>query len=106
MLLCVSALGEIKYLVKYVFNGRDKVIVQLPHETSRREEISNIVDGRYFRALEASLTILRLGHVDRQPLVARMDMHLEGSHAVCYQEGHERDGRRQGKTRNQDNRVV
>ncbi|CDF40520.1 ATP dependant DNA helicase [Chondrus crispus] len=56
--LCVSRVGGIKYLFKYVCKGSDRVTMEIIAENERNDEISNFQDARYVSASEATGTKL------------------------------------------------
>jgi len=84
--LCVSRVGGIKYLFKYVCKGSDRVTVEVIGDNQRYDEISHFQDARYVSASEASWRILGFDIVDRSPPVFRLDVHLEGHHTVYFSE--------------------
>ena len=84
--LCISRLGGIKYLFKYVCKGHDRVTVELIGENQRYDEIGNFQDARYISASESVWRLLAYDFVDRNPPVVRLDVHLEGHHTVYFQE--------------------
>ena len=56
--LCISRVGSVKYLFKYMCKGRDRVTVELAPENpadpnQTLNEINNYVDARYVSASEA-----------------------------------------------------
>lgn len=88
--LCVSRIGGIKYLFKYVCKGQDRVTMEIMAENDRYDEISNFQDARYVSASEAAWRLLSFDIVDRLPPVLRLEVHLENHHTVCFEEGKER----------------
>ena len=87
--LCVSRVGGIKYLFKYVCKGRDRVTVEFVNETARYDEISSYQDARYINASEAVWRLMGFTYILREPPVVRLDCHLEGHHTVYFKKGGE-----------------
>ena len=87
--LCISRVGSVKYLFKYVCKGRDRVTVELaPEDPDRRiDEIQNFVDARYVSASEAIWRLLGFTYIDRHPPVVRLDVHLPEQQNVYFQDG-------------------
>ena len=90
--LCISRIGGIKYLFKYITKGRDRVTIEFRNESGTRivyDEIKNFQEARYVSASEAAWRLLGYTYVEREPLVVRLEVHLEGQHTVFYHEGNE-----------------
>lgn len=84
--LFVSRFGGIKTFFNYVYKGRDKVAIQLRHETARLDELGSFVKGRYINASEVAWRKLGFRYVDKQPFVARPEVHPKGYDTVYNQE--------------------
>lgn len=82
-------LDGIKYMFKYVCRDRGRVAIQIQNKPARQNENENFVEGRYVSASEAEGRTLRFGHVDRHPLVVRLDVYLQGYHTSYNQEVNE-----------------
>ncbi len=66
--LCVSRVGGIKYLFKYIYKGSDRVTMEIVEETGRYNEIEQFQDARYVSASEAAWRILAFDIVDNDNL--------------------------------------
>ncbi len=87
--LCVSRVGGIKYLFKYICKGSERVTMQIVEETGRYNEIAQFQDARYVsasEAAEAACSILAFDVVDNHPTVYRLEVHTEGNHTVYFRE--------------------
>jgi len=84
--LCISRVGGIKYLFKYICKGHDRVTAELMSANGRYDEISNFQDMRYVSTTEGLWRLLQFDIVVRHPTVVRLDVHLPGRHTVYYQE--------------------
>ncbi|CDF32173.1 unnamed protein product [Chondrus crispus] len=89
--LCVSRVGGIKYLFKYVCKGQDRVTMEITAENERYDEISNFQDARYVSASEAAWRLFSFDIVDRNPPVVRLAVHLPNHHTVYFEEGREQE---------------
>ncbi|CDF36122.1 unnamed protein product [Chondrus crispus] len=89
--LCVSRVGGIKYLFKYVFKGQDRVTMEITAENERYDEISNFQDARYVSASESAWRLFSFDIVDRNPPVVRLAVHLPNHHTVYFEEGREQE---------------
>ncbi|CDF41121.1 unnamed protein product [Chondrus crispus] len=85
--LCVSRVGGIKYLFKYVCKGQDRVTMEITAENERYDEISNFQDPRYVSASEAAWRLFSFDIVGRNPQVVRLALHLPNHHTVYFEEG-------------------
>ena len=110
--LCVSKVGSIKYLFKYVCKGQDRVTVELRNDPPRNEEarkqsppVPNIVideikdyqDARYLSATEADWRLRGYSIVEHDPNVVRLEVHLKGQHIVYFEEGEEKEAVRKSE---------
>ena len=57
--LCISRVGVLKYLFKYITNCRDKVTLEIVNENSVYDEIESYQDARYVNVSEASWRLMR-----------------------------------------------
>ncbi|CDF77533.1 unnamed protein product [Chondrus crispus] len=89
--LCVSRVGGIKYLFKYVCKGQDRVTMEITAENERYDEISNFQDARYVSASEAAWGLFSFDIVDRNHPVVRLAVHLPNYHTVYFKEGREEE---------------
>ncbi|CDF40386.1 ATP dependant DNA helicase [Chondrus crispus] len=89
--LCVSRVGGIKYLFKYVCKGQDRVTMEITAENECHDEISNFQDARYVSASEAAWRLFSFDIVDRNPPVVRLTVHLPNHHTVYFEEGREQE---------------
>ncbi len=48
---CISRVGSIKYLFKYVCKGSDRVTIGLQDEAAQHNEINSFIDARYVSLL-------------------------------------------------------
>ncbi|CDF39890.1 ATP dependant DNA helicase [Chondrus crispus] len=80
--LCVSRVGGIRYLFKYVCKGQDRVIMEITAKNECYDEISNFQDARYVSASEAAW---RLFSFDI------LSVHLPNHHMVYFEEGREQE---------------
>ncbi len=62
--LCVSRAGGIKYLLKHICKGSDRMTMEIVEETGRYNEIEQFQDARYVSASEAAWRILSFDIVD------------------------------------------
>ena len=97
--LCISRVGSIKYLFKYVFKGSDQVTVELlggsKYEQSRNnsksvptiDEIRHYQDARYISASAAAWRLFPLLMVEHEPSVERLEVHIGGHYIIYYKEG-------------------
>lgn len=74
--LCVPRLGRIKHNFKYVCKGKDRVI-------------KHFVEARFVSASKAKCSVLVIWCVDRQLLLVRLNVHLEGRRTVYSQQENE-----------------
>ncbi len=65
--VCVSRVGSIKYLFKYVCKGSDRVTVQFQEDGRDVNEIDRFIDARYISASEAAWRITRFEIVTKNP---------------------------------------
>ena len=86
---CLSRVGSIKYLFKYVCKGSDRVTIELSREKKKYDEISLFLDARYVSASEASWRLLKFEIVENSPHVKRLDAHLPEHHTLYFREGDE-----------------
>ena len=91
MELCVSRVGGIKYLFKYLCKGQYRVTMQITAENEFHNEISNLQDARYVSASEAGWRLFSFDIVDRNPPVVRLAVHLPKHHTVYFEEGREQE---------------
>ncbi|CDF38585.1 ATP dependant DNA helicase [Chondrus crispus] len=89
--LCVSRVGGIKYLFKYVCKGQDRVTMEITAENECHDEISNFQDARYVSASEAAWRLFSFDIVDRNPPAVRLTVHLPNHHTVYFEEGREQE---------------
>ncbi|CDF36420.1 ATP dependant DNA helicase [Chondrus crispus] len=89
--LCVSRVGGIKYLFKYVCKGQDRVTMEITAGNECHDEISNFQDARYVSASEAAWRLFSFDIVDRNPPVVRLTVHLPNHHTVYLEEGREQE---------------
>ncbi|CDF37017.1 ATP dependant DNA helicase [Chondrus crispus] len=89
--LCVSRVGGIKYLFKYVCKGQDRVTMEITAENECHDEISNFQDARYVSASEAARRLFSFDIVDRNPPVVRLAVHLPNHHTVYFEEGRDQE---------------
>ncbi|CDF40177.1 putative DNA helicase [Chondrus crispus] len=89
--LCVSRVGGIKYLLKCVCKGQDRVTMEITAENECYDEISNFQDVRYVSASEAAWGLFSFDIVDRNPPVVRLAVHLPNHHTVYFEEGREQE---------------
>ncbi|CDF33944.1 ATP dependant DNA helicase PIF1 [Chondrus crispus] len=89
--LCVSRVGGIKYLFKYVCKGRDPVTMEITAKKECYDEISNFQDARYVSASEAAWRLFSFDIVDRNPPVVRLSVHLPNHHTFYFEEGREQE---------------
>ncbi len=87
--LCVSRVGGIKYLFKYICKGSTRVTIEIVEETGLYNEIEQFQDARYVSASEAVWRILAFDIVDNDPPGYRLEVHTEGHHTVFFREGEE-----------------
>ncbi|CDF33021.1 unnamed protein product [Chondrus crispus] len=87
--LCVSRVGGIKYLFKYVCKGQDRVTMEITAKNERYDEISNFQDARYVSASEAAWRLFSFDIVDRNPPVVRLAVHLPNHHTVYFEKERE-----------------
>ena len=98
--LCISRVGSIKYLFKYLCKGRDRVTVELTSDdpNQRHDELQNFIDARYASESEAIWRLLGLTYIKMSPTVAGLDVHLPGHQNVYFETGQEREAA--GRTNN------
>ncbi len=87
--LCVSRVGGIKYLFKYICKGSDRVTMEIVEENGRYSDIEQFQDARYVSASEAAWRILAFDIVDNHPPVYRLKVHTEGHHTAYFREREE-----------------
>ncbi len=80
--LCVSRVGGIKYLLKYISKGSDRVTMERFQETGGYNEIEQFQGAPYVSASEAAWRILACDIIDNDPPVYRLEVHTEGHHTV------------------------
>ena len=107
--LCVSRVGWIKYLFKYVCKGSDRVTVEIVGGSKEGEggntasgvptidEIRQYQDARYISASEAAWRLFSYPMVEHEPSVERLEVHLEGHHVVYFEEGDHENAKNTGK---------
>lgn len=84
--LCISLVGGIKYLFKYICKGGDILNVGFLEENERYDEIDQFVDSRFLSSIEANWRLLGYDIIKRSPPVMRLDVHVENYHTVYYAE--------------------
>ncbi len=87
--LCVSRVGGIKYLFKYICKGSDRVSMEIVEATGRYHEIKQFQDARYVSASEAAWRIFSYDIVDNEPSAYRLEVHTYVHHTVYFREGEE-----------------
>ena len=108
--ICISKVGSIKYLFKYVCKGQDRVSIEVKHvnhdgnesalqktEQVSIDEIKNYQDARYLSATEADWRLRGYSIVEHDPSVVRLEVHLEGEHIVYFNEGEENEAMRRSE---------
>lgn len=88
--LCISKVSGIKYLLKYVFKGIDRVTMELCNNKLRYCKVSLFQDPRYISSTKAVWRVLGIGYLERHLNVVQLVVHLPDLHTVYFQEGHER----------------
>ena len=94
--LCMSRVGSIKYLFKYVCKGSDRVTIEICRENRKYDEITTFLDARYVSASEACWRIFKFEIVQNNPHVERLEVHLQDHHTVYFAEGEEKNAVEQG----------
>lgn len=84
--LCVSRVGGIKYLFKYVCKDSDRVTIEMVRGEQCYVEIGHFQDARYVSASEALWRLFQFEIIDKQPTVVGLDVHLENHHTVYFRE--------------------
>ena len=109
--LCISHVGSIKYLFKYVCKGPDRVTVEIrshkckndPKGTAKQvptiDEIQGYQDARYISASEAAWRLFSFPMVEHHPSVERLEVHLEGKQTVYFEKGNESAAAMKSKTK-------
>ena len=112
--LCISKVGSIKYLFKYVCKGQDRVTVEVrkarneqsaevPHRNVTEEVVINVIkdyqEARYLSATESDWRLRGYSIVEHDPNVVRLEVHLEGQHVVYFNEGEEQEALVQSKNK-------
>ena len=107
--LCISRVGSIKYLFKYVFKGSDRVTVEIggvpidEHNVTNSkvvpaiDEIRYYQDARHISASEAAWRLFSFPILEHEPSVERLEVHLEGHHTVYYKEGEHESAKKSEK---------
>ncbi len=95
---CISKVGSIKYLFKYVCKGSDRVTVEVrtfqpdeahpgnPRQVPTIDEIQQYQHARYISASEVAWILFSFPMVEHQPPVERLEVHIEGHHIIYFQE--------------------
>ncbi|KAI5406569.1 uncharacterized protein LOC127079922 [Lathyrus oleraceus] len=78
-----SSIKSIKYLYKYVYNGPDRVAMEI-HKGSYMDEVQQYVDARWICAPEALWKIFRFTLYRLYPSVERLQIHLPNRHQVRF----------------------
>ncbi len=98
---CISKVGSIKYLFKYVCKGSNQVTLEVRTHNSDEnqagqvrkvpaiDEIKNYQDARSVSASEAAWRLFSFPMVEHHPPVERLEVHLEGNHEVYFEKGKE-----------------
>ncbi len=97
--LCISKVGSIKNLLKYLCKGPDGVTVEVGSHKSK-DASTNVVrkvpsvneiriyqNARYIFASEASWRLFFLPMVEHYPFFQRLEAHLKGKHKVFLRKG-------------------
>ncbi len=84
--VCVSRVGSIKYLFKYVCKGSDRVTVQFQEDGRDVNEIDQFIDARCISASEAAWRIMAFEIVTNEPSVVHLEVHLDGKQNVYFRE--------------------
>ena len=94
--LCISKIGSIKYLFKYLFETSDRVNVEIRSHRSKDDptgsvrevptidEIMTYQDARFISASEAAWRLLSFPMIEHHPKVERLEVHLEGNHKIYF----------------------
>ena len=90
--LCISRVGSVKYLFKYLCKEIDRVTVELAPENRANpyqtlNEIKNYVNASYVSAFEEIWRLLGYTYIARHPPVVRLDVHLPGHQNVYFRDG-------------------
>ncbi len=98
---CISRIGSIKYLFKYVCKGPDRVTVEIRSRRSKDDptgpvrevptidEILAYQDARYISASEATWRLFSFPTVEHHPTTERLEVHLKGNHKAYFEKGNE-----------------
>ncbi len=88
--LCISKVGSIKYLFKYVCKGPDRITIEIRTPKKQTTDLSKAVsvptideiqhyqDARYISASEAAWRLFSFPMKEHNPTVERLEVHLEG----------------------------
>lgn len=87
--LCVSRLGYISYLFRYVCKGSDLVTVQMVQGKQHYYKIGQIHDAQYSSASEALSGIFQFEFIDKYPPFVRLYFHVDDHHTVYFKERHQ-----------------
>ena len=107
--LCISRVGSIKYLFKYVCKGSERVKVEIEGAPTdgKNESISKGVitidgirhyqDARYVSASEAPWRLISFPIVEHESSVEQLEIHLKSDRTVYYKEGEHENAKTLGK---------
>lgn len=82
--LCVSKVGWIKVLFKYVYKSSDRVTNKMLRGEQRQIEIEHFQGAWYVSASEALWKLFQFELIYEQPTVLRLDVHLKNHQTVYF----------------------
>lgn len=90
---CISRVGSLKNLLKYVCKGRVREKVSLAPEGPNHvhDKIENYVDNRYVSASQAIWSLPGYTYIDQKPPVIRLDVNHTGHQNLYFEEGEMRE---------------
>ena len=86
-----STVMAVKYLYKYVYKGRDRIMAAVceddQQQTDDVNEINRFVDARYVSACEGCWHLFHYDLHERSPSIQRLDIHLPNQNRIVYVPG-------------------
>lgn len=104
--LCISRIGGIRYLFKYLCRETDKVTLQMVGGQHPYDKISTFEKEHFVSASEVVWILFQFDIVVRYPSVIGLDIHVESHHTDYFREYNKRNTLRRVMPATKNDRMV